>query len=1267
MLGVSAYASPITSQHAEASVASSEQQYTVSVSVVGESFLDYGSFSVVFYDENNEVIQSDEPNTITCDEGSDINRALEGPIGSYYMKEIVVNGTSLGVNEESNYQYPLDFGYSIENLSGDMEIVFKPELFIRYKTVYCSANGPGVVKMYKNGTYVGTTTDNGFGNSVVSVVIDHDAKDEIMLEFIPDEGCQFSELHRGFYDADLEQEGSGITNAVNNNTYTIKYQTDEYSYSRMFAATFESVESSVVLNETNFPDATFRSYISNLTGVAEGEIISEEKLLSVRSIDVSGSSDAQGSITDLKGIEYFTALQYLSCGYNSLTSLDVSSNAALTYLFCGSNQLTSLDVSNNTALRSLSCYNNPLSILDVSKNTALTSLYCYNNQLTSLDVSNNTALIYLHCSGNQLTSLDVSNNTALTYLHCGGNQLTSLDVSNNTALTTLYCDNNKLTSLDVSHNTALIKLQCYNNQLTSLDVSNNTSLKELYCYGNQLTSLDVSNNTALTHLNCSSNQLTSLDVSNNTALTFFDCGDNKLTNLNVSNNTALTTLLCGYNKLTSLDVSNNIEVTMLECNYNQLTSLDVSNNAALTYLYCSNNQLIYCDASKCTNLRVGASDKQSVCLTATATGSNQYSIPIPSGFDISKVSAFKVKGVSTIPSAIDDELVFTAYDLNQHGDVLIKEIDWTQQDTYYNGVHSDGCTVTVHNGEGLVIESAPPSNADNSETEIPILAHIDFSEHGSYQLKFTVDAPASGIIQLSFNIVGVTLIGPLLSVEEGEHEYTVHLFNFPNVYGYNFSDTRLSYCCGKIPGRHVIKNVQIMKFDDSRVITYQYNTGNSALGTMDVELTIASIEEPNYDNTIYMDDVEVLSGTEAVLSVKMKNTVVAEGFEFDMYLPEGITVLQDEDGFPDVTLSTERTTARKTNSFDAIFNADGSLRVLAASTNGSAISGNDGEVVQVKVAIADDMAEGDYTACFKNIAISDVNATSHTSAMTTSTIKVNTYIIGDANTDKKVDVADFTAVAHHLLNNTPASFHQKAADANQDSKLDVADLTAIAHLILYGTVNKPTNTSGAKPFMLMADNLATENYIYIDPVSVKGQSEITLSVKMRNTVEAEGFEFDLYLPDGMSFVTDADGFAEASLSTERTNSRKTNNFDAVIQPDGSLRVLAASSNGSSISGNDGEVALVTIHIDPSLAAAEYPLLLKNIAIADVNAVSHSTDLKESMIIIPNNGITTDVEKVQSSKFNVQSDEWYSLDGKKLNSKPKAKGVYIMNGKKIMMK
>src|ERR1035441_3488699 len=57
--------------------------------------------------------------------------------------------------------------------------------------------------------------------------------------------------------------------------------------------------------------------------------------------------------------------------------------------------------------------------------TALTTLYCGNNNLTSINVSQNTALNWLTCSGNFLSSLDISHNTALTYLDCSGNLLSS--------------------------------------------------------------------------------------------------------------------------------------------------------------------------------------------------------------------------------------------------------------------------------------------------------------------------------------------------------------------------------------------------------------------------------------------------------------------------------------------------------------------------------------------------------------------------------------------------------------------------------------------------------------------------------------------------------------------------------------------------------------------------------------------------------------------------------------------------------------------------
>ena len=277
----------------------------------------------------------------------------------------------------------------------------------------------------------------------------------------------------------------------------------------------------VEINEANFPDENFRSWVLSYYG-ADGMLTNDE-ITGRIFIDVRLKS-----IQSLKGIEYFTALTSLSCDENRLTALDVSKNTALTDLSCYGNQLTALDVSGCTALQSLICSDNQLTTLDVSGCTALTSLDCYYNQLTALDVSKNTALELLWCYSNQLTTLDVSKNTALTMLGCSDNQLTALDVSGCTALTMLGCSDNLLTELDVSGCTALTYLDCSDNQLTTLDVSKNTALEYLGCGQNQLPTLDVSMNTALWNLDCGQNQLTTLDLSKNTALTDLACYSNRI-------------------------------------------------------------------------------------------------------------------------------------------------------------------------------------------------------------------------------------------------------------------------------------------------------------------------------------------------------------------------------------------------------------------------------------------------------------------------------------------------------------------------------------------------------------------------------------------------------------------------------------------------------------------------------------------------------------------------------------------------------------------
>ena len=405
----------------------------------------------------------------------------------------------------------------------------------------------------------------------------------------------------------------------------------------------------VEINETNFPDANFRSYLLSKEYGSDG-VITDAEIAEITYIVVD-----EKNIANLKGIEFFTALALLSCSNNQLTALDVSKNTALTNLYCDNNQLTALDVSKNTALTVLSCGYNQLTALNVTKNTKLENLGCGNNQLTALDVSKNTALTDLTCDNNQLTALDVSKNTSLTSLDCHFNQLTALDVSKNTALALLSCSNNQLTALDVSKNTALISLYCYNNQLTALDVSKNTALIGLSCFSNRIkgTSMDaliasLPTTVSDSYLNViyntnEGNVMTTTqvaaakakgwtpmyyDTTKSAWLEYAGCdaaagveinetnfpdenfrnyllrqsygSDGVLTDEEIAGITILAIRNGNIASLKGIEFFTALET--LDCRGNQLTSLNVSKNTALTTLYCNANQLTALDVSGCSAL-----------------------------------------------------------------------------------------------------------------------------------------------------------------------------------------------------------------------------------------------------------------------------------------------------------------------------------------------------------------------------------------------------------------------------------------------------------------------------------------------------------------------------------------------------------------------------------------------------------------------------------------------------------------------------------------
>ena len=371
-----------------------------------------------------------------------------------------------------------------------------------------------------------------------------------------------------------------------------------------------NTEENIEINEINFPDDTFRAFVTNLS--LDGNVLSLEERLSVDTINLQ-----EANITSLKGIEFFPNLEDLYCSNNKLTQLDVSQNKKLKNLTCFSNQLKTLDVSQNPELVLFQCSYNQLTSL-VLNNPKLEELWCDDNQIKYLDLSNSPKLASLQCSNNSLAFLDFSNNPLMTnegmfdkFLReiPNGSPISDLQGFDVTRASDIQGGNfddgkinfssDKITYTYDCGNEIGIDFVLYNSDLISEDIEINVINFPDPNFRKYVRTLKGAEDNLLTgrellyieRINVDSLNIKSLKgIEYFTSLASLGCDDNQLTSLDISKNTKLNWLSCEGNKLTSLDLTNNPEMNRLWCDNNHLVSLDFNQNAKLEKCYVNNNK-----------------------------------------------------------------------------------------------------------------------------------------------------------------------------------------------------------------------------------------------------------------------------------------------------------------------------------------------------------------------------------------------------------------------------------------------------------------------------------------------------------------------------------------------------------------------------------------------------------------------------------------------------------------------------------------------------
>ena len=176
------------------------------------------------------------------------------------------------------------------------------------------------------------------------------------------------------------------------------------------------------IDEELFPDANFRQYVSSKIDKDSDGYLTVDEALAVTAINVDNKS-----IGSLEGIKYFKNLKSISCNFNSIRELEVSSLPKLNSLSCIKNGMRVLSVTDCPALSTITCCFNDLSTLSLDNFKKLKTVICYSNpNLEFISVIGDSNLTSLNCSNCGLKELRFFGCHKLKTLYCQNNILDEL-------------------------------------------------------------------------------------------------------------------------------------------------------------------------------------------------------------------------------------------------------------------------------------------------------------------------------------------------------------------------------------------------------------------------------------------------------------------------------------------------------------------------------------------------------------------------------------------------------------------------------------------------------------------------------------------------------------------------------------------------------------------------------------------------------------------------------------------------------------------------
>lgn len=190
------------------------------------------------------------------------------------------------------------------------------------------------------------------------------------------------------------------------------------------------------------------------------------------------------------------------------------------------------------------------------------------------------------------------------------------------------------------------------------------------------------------------------------------------------------------------------------------------------------------------------------------------------------------------------------------------------------------------------------------------------------------------------------------------------------------------------------------------------------------------------------DAVAVPSGT-MTLPVYMKNESQITGLQFDLQVPDGVTVAESNNQF--IANMSDRAVDQSISGTNV---SDNLYRFVVFSPTSKAFSGNEGAIAYITLNMDGNMTVGEYDLMLKGIELTKTDGTSIHHKDMTSKLTLTDVKMGDTNGDGTVTVTDAVGIVNTILGHTPSVFISKAADVDGNGSVTISDAVGIINMIL---------------------------------------------------------------------------------------------------------------------------------------------------------------------------------------------------------------------------